>query len=453
MENLVIVGGSDAGISAALRAKELDPGIVPTVIVADDFPNFSICGLPYYISHEVTDWRNLAHRTSQDIESQGIRLMLRCTATSVDTTMKRVTVADESGRTNRLDYDKLVIGTGALSQRPRMAGLDNPGVFLLRTLPDSFAIEEFLNRRAPKKAVIVGGGYIGMEMAEALTVRGIQVTVLEYTQSVMTSIDADFSRRIKETLTGHGVTVCTGIGVESIETKGDGLVVKGANGFNLLSDMVLVAVGSVPNTDLGRSIGIETGVKGAFKVNERMETNIPDVYAAGDCTETRHRILGKNTYIPLGTVAHKQGRIAGENALGASTEFDGTLGTQSVKIFDKVVARTGLNEKETRDAGFDPATADFETWDHKVYYPSASKLHIRVAADRTTGRLLGAQMIGAYGTEVSKRIDIFAAALFHGATTREFCAYDLSYTPPLSSPWDPVQMAVQHLERVLSAGS
>ena len=181
MKNLVIVGGSDAGISAALRAKELDQEVVPTVIVADDFPNFSICGLPYYISHEVTDWRNLAHRTRQDIENAGIRLMLRCTATSVDPTTKRVIVTDESGSTARLEYDRLVIGTGALSQRPRIAGLDNPGVFLLRTLPDSFAIEEFLDRRAPKKAVIVGGGYIGMEMCEALTGRGIKVTVVEYT--------------------------------------------------------------------------------------------------------------------------------------------------------------------------------------------------------------------------------------------------------------------------------
>ena len=227
-KNLVIVGGSDAGISAALRAKELDPEIVPTVIVADDFPNFSICGLPYYISHEVTDWRNLAHRTRQDIENAGDQAHA-CAAPqppSIRQT-KQVTVTDESGIQTRLDYDKLVIGTGALSQRPRMAGLDNPGVFLLRTLPDSFAIEEFLDRRAPEKAVIVGGGYIGMEMCEALTGRGIKVTVVEYTESVMTSIDADFSRRIKDTLTGHGVTVCTGIGVESIETKGDELVVRG----------------------------------------------------------------------------------------------------------------------------------------------------------------------------------------------------------------------------------
>ncbi len=444
-KNLVIVGGSDAGISAALRAKELDPEIVPTVIVADVFPNFSICGLPYYISHEVADWRSLAHRTKQEIENEGIRLMLGCTATSVAAKTKQVTVTDGTGIETCLDYDKLVIGTGALAQRPRMAGLDRPGVFLLRTLPDSFAIEEYLGRRAPGSAVIVGGGYIGMEMAEALTGRGIKVTVVEYTESVMTSIDADFSRPILDTLTGHGVTVCTGTGIGSIEAEGDALVVRGGAGFSLLADMVVVAVGSVPNTELGRGIGIETGVRGALKVNHRMETNIPDVYAAGDCAETRHRLLRMNTYLPLGTVAHKQGRIAGENALGGSAEFGGTLGTQSVKIFDRVVARTGMNEKEARGAGFAPATADLETWDHKAYYPPARKLHIRVTADRTTGRLLGAQMIGAYGTEVSKRIDIFAAALFHVATAREFCAYDLSYTPPLSSPWDPVQMAVQNL--------
>ena len=369
--------------------------------------------------------------------------------TSVDTESKRVTIADESDAATGLDYDKLVIATGALSHRPRMAGLDGPGVFLLRTLPDSFALEEFLERKTPKKAVIVGGGYIGMEMCEALTTRGIEVTVVEYTESVMTSIDADFSVRIRDTLTGHGVALHTGIGVESIQTKGDKLIVQGTNGLSLPADMVLVAVGAVPHTALGRSIGIETGVKGAIKVNRRMETNVPDVYAAGDCAETWHRILQKNAYMPLGTVAHKQGRVAGESALGGKAEFAGTLGTQSVKIFDKVVARTGLNEKEARGAGFQPVTADSEAWEHKVYYPPSHRLHIRVTADRESRKLLGAQMIGAYGTEVSKRIDIFAAALYHGATVDEFMGYDLSYTPPLSSPWDPVQMAVQKLERVL----
>ncbi len=453
MTNLIAIGGSDAGISAAFRAKELDPKITPTVVVDDDFPNFSICGLPYYISHEVEDWRKLAHRTKEEIENEGIRLLLGRRVTSVDTKAKQVTMIDSSGTVSHLEYDKLVLGTGALSLRPRMAGLDNPGVFLLRTLPDSFAIEGFIERKAPRNAVIVGGGYIGMEMCEAFTRRGINVTVVEYTGSVMTSIDADFSRLIRDTLTGNGVTVHTGIGVEAIDAKGDELVVQGSDGFSLPADLVLVAIGAIPNTALGRSFGVETGVKGAFKVNRRMETNLPDVYAAGDCAETWHRILEENVYMPLGTVAHKQGRVAGENAMGHATEFAGTLGTQSVKVFDKVVARTGLNEKEAANAGFQPVTADFETWDHKVYYPPAHKLYIRVTADRGTGRLLGAQMIGGYGTEVSKRIDIFAVAIGHGATVGEFLNYDLSYTPPLSSPWDPVQGAVQRLQQVLFAGN
>jgi NADPH-dependent 2,4-dienoyl-CoA reductase/sulfur reductase-like enzyme len=451
--NLVIVGGSDAGISAALRARELSSEVVPTIIVADDFPNFSICGLPYYISHEVADWKNLAHRTKEEIEKTGIKLMLRSTVTSIDTKTKEAIITDESGATRRLEYNKLVIGTGAISFRPQIPGLDDPRVFLLRTLPDSFAIEEFLRRAAPTRAVIVGGGYIGMEMCEALTSRGIKVTVVEYTESVMTTIDADFSGQIRDTLIKSGVTVHTGIGVESIEAKGDELAVNGAKGFSLATDMVLVAVGAVPNTSLGRSIGLETGAKRALKVNRRMETGLPDIYAAGDCAETWHRVMQKNAYMPLGTVAHKQGRIAGENALGGTAEFDGSVGTQSVKVFDRVVARTGLNEKEALSAGFQPVTADLEAWDHKVYYPPAHKLHIRVTADHQTGRLLGAQMIGVYGTEVSKRIDIFAAALYHGATVQEFCGYDLSYTPPLSSPWDPVQMVVQKLERILSAGN
>ncbi len=265
MKDVVIIGGSDAGISAALRMTELDPAVVPLVIVGDDFPNFSICGLPYYISHEVADWRDLAHRTAQDIEGQGIKLLMGRKATSIDAGSREVSITDNSGATIRATYDELVIATGALSLRPRMAGLDNPGVFLLRTLPDSFAIEEFIRRTSPKSALIVGGGYIGMEMCEAFTTRGIKVTVVEYTESVMTSIDADFSRRIRDTLTKHGVTVHTGIGVESIDSDGDELVVKGTDGFSLPADMVLVAVGAVPNTALGRSIGVETGTRGASR--------------------------------------------------------------------------------------------------------------------------------------------------------------------------------------------
>ena len=449
MKSMVIIGGSDAGISAALRAKELNPEITPTMIVADSFPNFSICGLPYYISREVTHWKNLAHRTKQDIENEGINLLLEHTAQSINIKTKQVTVLDKSGSVKTLDYDKLVIGTGAVSLKPNIAGLDNPGVFFLRWIPECLALDEFLKTRNPKTAVIIGAGYIGMEMSEALTKRGVKVTVVEYAESVLPLVDVDFGKMIRDLLTQNGLTVNNRISINFINKISDRLLVKGSDNFEISTDMVLVAVGSVPNTALGQSIGINTGIKGAFKVNLKMETNIPDVYAAGDCAETWHNILQKYTYLPLGTVAHKQGRVAGENAVGGNQEFAGTLGTQSVKIFDKVAARTGLSNQEAINVGLQPVSADFETWDHKVYYPPADKLYIRVTADKETKRILGAQMIGAYGTEVSKRIDIFAAALFHGTTVKEFSNYDLSYTPPLSSPWDPVQMAVQNLERIL----
>ncbi|MFH2069279.1 MAG: FAD-dependent oxidoreductase [Candidatus Omnitrophota bacterium] len=449
MKNIIIIGGSDAGISAALRAKEINPEITPTMIVADIFPNFSICGLPYYISREVTHWENLAHRTKQDIENEGINLLLEHTAQSINTETKQVTVLDKSGVAKILDYDKFIIGTGAVSLKPDIAGLDNPGVFFLRWIPEGVAIDEFLKNRNPKTAVIIGAGYIGMEMSEALTKRGVKITVVEYAESVLPSFDADLGKQIRDLLTRNGLTVHNKISINSINKISDRLLVKGTDNFEISTDMVLVAAGSAPNAALGQSAGINTGIKGALKVNLKMETNIPDIYAAGDCAETWHNILQKYTYLPLGTVAHKQGRVAGENAMGGDKEFTGTLGTQSVKIFDKVVARTGLNNQEVVNADFQPVGADFETWDHKAYYPPASKLYIRVTADKKTKRILGAQMIGAYGTEISKRIDILATALFYGATVKEFSNYDLSYTPPLSSPWDPVQMAVQNLERML----
>jgi NADPH-dependent 2,4-dienoyl-CoA reductase/sulfur reductase-like enzyme len=448
MQNIVIIGGSDAGISAALRIRELNPALKPTLIVADKYPNFSICGLPYYISREVTDWRNLAHRTQQDIEDQGIHLLLEHTAQTIRPETKQVVVIDSSGAVKNLDYDKLVIGTGAVSVKPNISGIDHPGVFFLRWMPDCFAVDRFLAERKPKSAVIIGAGYIGMEMAESLTRRGLKVNVVEFAESVMPSVDVDFGEKIRETLIRNGITVDSNISVESITKMDNRLIVKGTDNYEMAADMVLVAVGSIPNTALGQSIGMSTGIKGALKVNRKMETNIPDVYAAGDCVETWHRILKNYTYLPLGTIAHKQGRIAGENAVGGNKEFPGTLGTQAVKIFDIVAGRTGLNGKEALTAGFTPVSADLETWDHKVYYPPAEKLLIRVTADQESQRILGAQMMGAFKTEVSKRIDIFAAAIYHDLKIGEFSDYDLSYTPPLSSPWDPVQMAVQNLERI-----
>ncbi len=443
MGKLVIIGGSDAGISGALRARELSPATEVTVVFEDRYPNFSICGLPFYLSGEVADWRTLAHRTAQEIEKEGVRLLLEHRATSLDPARKRVLVRSPGGELREMAYDGLILATGARSIRPNIDGIDLPGVFLLRWMDDAFAIERFIGERRPRSAIIVGAGYIGMEMADALTYRGMKVTVVEFLDSVLTTVDRELGERIEAHLKAHGVKVHTGISVTGVgETEGQ-LAVRGADGFSAMADMVLVAVGARPRTELAFSAGIESGFKGALRVDRTMRTNVPDIYAAGDCAETWHRILRQNAYLPLGTTAHKQGRVAGENAVGGNREFQGTLGTQAVKIFDLVVARTGLRDCEAAPAGFDPVTVEFEAWDHKAYYPGARKLWIRLTGERGSGRLLGAQMLGDRRSEVSKRIDVFAAAIYNDMPIDALSDLDLSYTPPLSSPWDPVQMSAQ----------
>jgi NADPH-dependent 2,4-dienoyl-CoA reductase/sulfur reductase-like enzyme len=446
---LVVIGGSDAGISASLRAKELSPDTEVTLILADRYPNFSICGLPFYLSGEVSDWKTLAHRTTDEIEKKGIQLFPDHRVTAIIPDRKNILATDAEGRSKTFSYDRLVIGTGGVSLVPNLPGIDLPGVFFLRWMADSFAFQEYLATRSPTSIVIVGAGYIGMEMADAMIRRGLSVSVVEFLPSVLTTFDPALGGIVRTELEQQGVQVFNGFAVERIESSGNRLSVRSVAADTITADMVLVAVGSRPETRLARSAGIETGIKSAICVNRRMETRILDIYAAGDCAETYHRLLGKNTYLPLGTTAHKQGRIAGENAVGGNREYPGTLGTQSVKIFNLVAARTGLKDDEALKEGFSPLSVDIETWDHKAYYPHAEKMRIRITGDQKTRKLLGAQIIGAYGTEVSKRIDTVAAAIHNGMTMESLNDLDLSYTPPLSSPWDPVQMAAQAWDRAI----
>lgn len=439
MMRLLIIGGSDAGISAALRARELDTGAEITVVLADSFPNYSICGLPFYLSGETPDWRGLAHRT----EFEGITLRRNHTAQEINPTRKTVTAIDGDGQAHKLHYDKLVIATGAVPVRPQMTGSDLPGVFPLHTMDDSFRVQEHLTVKQPRSAVIVGSGYIGLEMADALTHRGLQVTLAGRAKSVLATVDAGFGRLIEEELHRHGVEVANEVEVEAIHAEGARLVVSGSNGFQRTADMALVAAGVRPASGLAAAAGVAIGEHGAICVDRRMRTNVEDVYAAGDCVETWHRLLESYEYLPLGTTAHKQGRVAGENAAGGKREFAGSLGTQVVKVFDLAIARTGLLEHEAKSAGYDAATVEIKAWDHKAYYPGAHELRLRVTGDRQSGRLLGAQIIGHWRAEVAKRVDIFAAALFHEMKVEELSDLDLSYTPPFSSPWDPVQMSAQ----------
>ncbi len=437
----LIIGGSDAGISAALRIKEIVSTALVTVVAADAYPHFSICGLPFYLSGEVRDWRTLAHRTVEEITQQGIHLLLEHRALEVHPREKLVQVRSSEGNERWIVYDTLLIATGAESAKPAIEGLEHPGVFFLRWMKDGFAIKGFLDRRHPRRAVVIGGGYIGLEMADALTRRAIAVTLLEFAPEVLTTLDPELGALIRAELQSKGVEVMTGQTVHRITHHDTGLTVHTASGTTVATDMVLVAVGVKPSTVLAHTAGIEGGVGGAIKVDRRMATGVADIWAAGDCVQTWHRLLQRYVYMPLGTTAHKQGRIAGENMVGGAVEFQGILGTQVVQVFDLVAARTGLRHKEAGGAGFDPLTISLSCWDHKVYYPGARQLHLRLTGDRATGRLLGAQMVGHRTSEVSKRIDIIATALYHGMTVRALCDLDLSYTPPLSSPWDPVQAA------------
>jgi NADPH-dependent 2,4-dienoyl-CoA reductase/sulfur reductase-like enzyme len=439
---LLVIGGSDAGIAAALRARELDPTAEATVVVADAFPNFSICGLPYYLSGDVGDWRDLAHRTTADLEQAGLQLLLDHTAQAIDPAAKRVTVTSQHGGQRQLGYDRLVIGTGAVPVRPPIDGLDLAGVHVLHTMGDTFALHQALTAGA-RSVVIVGGGYIGLEMAEAFCARGLEVTMVEQAPAVMPTVDLELGRLLGEELRRHDVQVVSDVTVKAIHNDAGGLTVAGQPDFAATAELVLVVVGVRPDTELAVAAGVETGVRGALQVDRQMRTNLPDVLAAGDCVETWHRLLDRPAYLPLGTTAHKQGRIAGETAVGGDREFAGSLGTQVVKVFDLAVARTGLRDPEAAQAGFDPLTVGSVQYDHKAYYPGAHELHLRLTGDRQTGRLLGAQLVGHHDGEVAKRIDIPAGALFHTMTVDGLNDLDLSYTPPFGSPWDAVQLAAQ----------
>jgi NADPH-dependent 2,4-dienoyl-CoA reductase/sulfur reductase-like enzyme len=462
--HIVAVGGSDAGISAALRAREVDPGAEVTVVVADAYPNFSICGIPYFVSGEVTHWRNLAHRTYADLEAAGISLRLNTTASMIDVAGRTLHLTGPDGAPGEsLAYDQLVIGTGAVPVRPSIAGLDGlgpaDGVHLLHSMDDTFAIMRTLEETGTVSAVIVGAGYVGLEMAEALSERGLAVTQLERLPEVLPTVDAELGVLIRAQLEDHGITVHTGTDVKSITRAGAGaperLRVDAATSagepVSVHAGLVLVVTGVRPETGLAVSAGASLGVRGAIQVDNAMRTGLPGIYAAGDCVITHHRLLGE-TYLPLGTTAHKQGRIAGENAAGGHREFAGSLGTQVVKIFDQAAARTGLRDHEAAPAGLDPVTVSFEADDHKAYYPGSHRIAMRLTGDRQTGRLLGVQLFGHKHAEVAKRIDIAATAIFHGMSVDEVSDLDLSYTPPLGSPWDALQLGAQAWARHLNAG-
>ncbi|MGM0603698.1 MAG: FAD-dependent oxidoreductase [Bacillota bacterium] len=445
-KEVVIIGGSDLGISTALRIRELNKKIKPLIITNNKFPNFSICGIPFYISGEVGHWKNLAHRKEEDIRNKGIELMLNTEVTDINHREKYILIKEKDNR-RKIYYNKLVLGTGGKNIIPKIEGIGLSGVFFMRWMEDAINFNKYLESNKVKDTLIIGGGYVGLEMAEALIKRGLNVTIVEFFDSVLTTVNRNFRDMVKNKLEKNGIRVITSTAVKKIEKEGDKLVVTGNNNLAEKVDTVVASVGTEANTKLGKNIGLERGIKGAYKVNRKMQTSINDIYAGGDCAETLNNITDKYNYYALGTVAHKHGRIIGENICGLDREFAGVIGTQSIKLFDIVVARTGLSKKEAVEREFNVKSKLLESWDHKVYYPPVYKMYTEVIIDNDSKRILGAQIIGNKNAEIAKRIDIFAAAIFNKMKTEDFNQLDLSYTPPLSSPWDPVQMAVQEIEK------
>lgn len=431
---LLIIGGSDAGISAALRAKELAPETEVTLLLADSYPNLSICGFPYAFSGEVPSWENLRHRTLADLEATGVNFYLDTTVTHIDPAAHCVT-------TSRGDfaYEKLVVGTGTLPATSHIKGADN--AFVLHDMADYFAIDQYVTAKAPKTAAIIGAGYIGIEMAEALVKRGVETTLYQRGPEILSTMSPDMSHLLHNTLREHGVAVVTDDTISEITP--DGLVIgQQAAPF----DLVLVVTGVTPNSSHLAEAGAELAENGAVIVNDFMQTNLEAVYAAGDLTITKHRLLG-TTYLPLGTTAHKQGRIAGAHAVGVATPFQGIVGSQVLKAFDKVAVRTGLLPDEATQAGFTPLSVTSVVDDHKAYIPGATKITIQITGDEHTGQLLGAQLIGQFGSEIAKRSDVLASAIFNKMTVSAVSDLDLSYSPPIAAPWDAIQQATQAWEK------
>lgn len=454
---LLVIGGSDAGIMASLNAKGIKPHLQVTVLLADEYPNLSICGLPYAISKDVKEWQSLAHRTIQGLTATGVEFEMNTIAESIDPDKHQVSARTTDGQLRVYDYDFLVVATGAKAKFFNIKGINlknshlkNQKVHVLHTMADYFAIEDSLSISAIKNAAIVGAGYIGLEMAEALRKRNMNVTIFQRSSEILSTVDTDIGTLVHQKLIDNNVNIVTEILVSEIREAADKVSVIGTNFQQDEAiydfDFVLVGVGVTPNADLLVQAGAETGVAGSIKVNDYMQTSLPDIWAAGDLIETKHRLLGP-TYLPLGTTAHKQGRIAGFNIAGKKLAFKGVVGTQVLTVFDLVIARTGILEREANKAGFSPFTTMVEVDDHKGYYPGSQKMKIRITGDRVTGKLLGAQLIGTYGSELAKRSDIFATAIYNSMTVAEISNLDLSYSPPVGAPWDAIQIATQEWER------
>ena len=447
---VVIVGGVAGGATAAARIRRLEEQAEIVVFERSGFISYANCGLPYYIGGVIENPEELTLQTPESFFSRfRVNMKVRHEVTAIHPDKKTVSVTNlETGDAFEESYDKLILSPGAKPTQPRLPGVGLSKLFALRTVEDTFRIKEYIDRNHPKSAVLAGGGFISLELAENLRELGMEVTIVQRPKQLMNPFDPDMAAFIHSEMRRHGVKLALGHTVEGFEEKNGGVDVLLKDEVPLHADMVVLAIGVSPDTHLAQEAGLELGVKGSIVVNDRMETSVPDIYAVGDAVQVRHFVTGQDVLLSLAGPANKQGRIAADNICGGDSRYTGSQGSSVIKVFDMTAASTGVNETNARKAGLDVDTVILSPMSHAGYYPGGKVMTMKVVFEKETYRLLGAQIVGYEG--VDKRIDVLATAIRTGLKATELKDLDLAYAPPYSSAKDPVNMAGFMIENIAS---
>ena len=441
---IVIVGGVAGGATAAAKARREDEHAEITIFERGPYVSFANCGMPYYLGREITDRDKLLLMTPETFHRKyRVTVHVGHEVVALYCGSKAVTVRDTDGNEKRYDYDKLILSQGAMPVRPPIKGIDREHVFTLRDIPDMDRIEAFLNERRPESAVIIGGGFIGLEMAEAFHRRGLAVTVVEQAPHIMPVLDDDVAAECTAVAERDGFVISTGSTVLKIDPNSVVL----DDHTRVSADIVLISTGVAPEVELAREAGLKLGPTGGVAVNARMETSDPDVLAVGDAAEVTHRLTGLRTRVALAGPANRQGRIAAINATGGHAKYGGAIGTSIVRLFENAIGMTGLSTREAEEIGYSAITSMTRDPSHASYYPGAETVVSKLIVDQSTGRILGAQVFGRDG--VDKRIDVYACAIYNGVTVENLAQTDFAYSPPFGLANDPVNQASFTAEHIL----